>query len=113
MNALKLATALFALFVLTSSSVAAPAYPLKKSANNRYLVDQDNVPFLMVGDSPQALVGNLSQVQAATFIANRLKYGINALWINLLCNNSIGCNSDGTTFDGIAPFTVPGDISTP
>ena len=96
-----------------TSAAAKPAYPLKASANKRYLVDQDNVPFLMVGDSPQALVGNLSQAQAATFIANRLKYGINALWINLLCNDSIGCNSDGTTFDGIVPFTVPGDISTP
>jgi hypothetical protein len=96
-----------------TSAAAKPAYPLKASANNRYLVDQDNVPFLMVGDSPQALIGSLSQAQAATFIANRLKYGINALWINLLCNDSIGCNSDGTTFDGIAPFTVPGDISTP
>ena len=31
---------------------ASPAYPLKASANNRYLVDQNDVPFLMVGDSP-------------------------------------------------------------
>ncbi len=23
------------------------------------------------------------------------------------------CNSDGTTYDGIAPFTTPGDLSTP
>src|SRR5262245_49056012 len=36
-----------------------PAYPLKASANNRYLVDQNDVPFLMVGDSPQALIGKL------------------------------------------------------
>jgi hypothetical protein len=30
-------------------SSASPAYPLKASANNRYLVDQNDVPFLMVG----------------------------------------------------------------
>jgi hypothetical protein len=92
---------------------AGPAYPLKASANNRYLVDQDGVPFLMVGDSPQALIGNLSQAEAATFIANRQAYGINALWINLLCNDAIACRSDGATLDGIAPFTIPGDLSTP
>src|SRR4029077_13376801 len=39
---------------------ANPAYPLRASANSRYLVDQNNVPFLLVGDSPQALIGNLS-----------------------------------------------------
>jgi hypothetical protein len=96
-----------------SLSDASPMYPLKASANNRYLVDQHDVPFLMIGDSPQALIGNLSETEAATFIANRQAYGINALWINLLCNDSTGCKSDGTTFDGIAPFTEPGNLSTP
>jgi hypothetical protein len=89
------------------------AGPLKASANNRYLVDQHDVPFLMVGDSPQLLIGNLSQAEAAMFFANRLAYGINALWINLLPNNALWRRSDGATFDGIAPFTVPGDLSRP
>lgn len=31
-------------------SPASPAYPLKASANDAYLVDQNDVPFLMVGD---------------------------------------------------------------
>src|SRR6202021_2577205 len=30
-------------------TAASPAFPLKASASNRYLVDQNNVPFLMVG----------------------------------------------------------------
>ncbi len=94
-------------------AAAAPVFPLKPSANNRYLVDQENVPFLMIGDSPQAMIGNLSVDDAAFFIANRAKYGINALWVNLLCNSGTACNSDGTTFDGIVPFTTPGDLSTP
>src|SRR5215470_2296968 len=62
-----------------------PAYPLKASGNNRFLVDQNNTPFLMVGDSPQHLISNLSQKEAAEFMANRRDYGINTLWINLLC----------------------------
>jgi Protein of unknown function (DUF4038) len=91
----------------------APAYPLKASANNRYLSDQDNVPFLMIGDAPQMLIANLFQAEAGAYMANRRTYGINTLWINLLCNFSDGCNKDATTFDGIAPFAVAGDLSTP
>src|SRR5262245_50661419 len=94
-------------------SSASPAYPLNVSANNRYLVDQNDVPFLMVGDSPQALIGNLSPMEATFFIENRRRYGINALWINLLCNDGTACSADGTTFDGIAPFTTANDLSTP
>ena len=85
-----------------------PVYPLKASANNRYLVDQNNTPFLMVGDSPQYLTTNLSQKEAAAFMANRRSYGINTLWINLLC-----ICKEAKTFDGIVPFLVPGDIATP
>jgi hypothetical protein len=96
-----------------NGSSASPAYPLKASANNRHLVDQNDVPFLMVGDSPQALIGNLSPMEAAFFMENRRRYGINALWINLLCNDGTACNANGTTFDGIAPFTTANDLSTP
>src|SRR5206468_392169 len=76
-------------------------------------VDQHNRPFLIVGDSPQAMIGNLNVADAATYIANRKAAGFNALWVNLLCAKYTGCRSDGTTFDGIAPFTPPGDLSTP
>ena len=98
---------------VTGSSAALPVFPLKPSANNRYLVDQNNVPFLMIGDAPQAMVGNLSVAQAKFFIKDRATYGVNALWVNLLCDSYTACNADGTTFDGIAPFTTPGDLSTP
>ena len=89
------------------------AFPLKPSKNRRYLVDQHNSPFLVVGDSPQALIGNLSVQDAASFIADRKAAGFNALWVNLLCASYTGCRDDGTTFDGIAPFTTAGDLSTP
>jgi hypothetical protein len=90
-----------------------PAYPLKASANNRYLVDQNNVPFLMVGDSPQSLIANLTPAEATTYMLNRRSYGINTLWINILCNWPDICNKDGATFDGIKPFIVADDLSTP
>jgi len=90
-----------------------PVYPVQKSANNRYLIDQNNMPFMIVGDSPHSLIGRMSKSDAQFYMANRQRYGINTLWVELLCNNKTACNEDGTTFDGIAPFTTPGDISTP
>ena len=88
-------------------------YPLKVSQSGRYVVDQRNVPFLIVGDSPQSMVGNVSVADAATYIANRQAAGFNSLWVNLLCVEYTACRSDGKTFDGISPFTTPGDLSTP
>jgi hypothetical protein len=95
------------------TSVKVPTYPVKTSANNRYLVDQNNVPFMIVGDSPQSLIGRMSNSDATLYMANRQRYGINTLWVNFLCNDKTACNADGTTFDGIPPFTTPGDIATP
>jgi len=95
------------------AAVSSPAYPLKISANGHYLVDQNNVPFMIVGDSPQAMFANLSTDDAELFIANRQRYGYNTLWVNLLCNDKTGCKPDGTTYDNVPPFNSPGDLSTP
>jgi hypothetical protein len=89
------------------------AFPLHVSKNHRYLVDRKGVPFMIVGDSPQALIGNLSLKDAANFIADRKTAGFDALWVNLLCAAYTACRSDGSTYDGIAPFTHTGDLSTP
>jgi hypothetical protein len=39
--------------------------------------------------------------------------GFNALWVNLLCATYTGGRPDGSTYDGIVPFTTPDDLSTP
>jgi hypothetical protein len=96
-----------------SMSSNVPVYPLKASANNRYLVDQNNVPFMIVGDSPHSLIGRMSESDATFYMSNRQRYGINTLWVEILCNDKTACNADGTTFDGIPPFLTPGDISAP
>lgn len=98
---------------LSSNPADSPAYPLKASANGRYLVDQNGAPTMLVGDSPHSLFVNLSPQQANTYFANRASYGINALWIEMLCNTYTAGRSDGSTYDGIIPFTTPGDLSTP
>ena len=90
-----------------------PAYPLKVGRTRRYLVDRYGHPFLIVGDAPQSLIVDLSEIQADRFFANRQDAGFNSMWINLLCDEYTGGRSDGTTYDGIAPFATPGDLSAP
>ena len=88
------------------ATAATAAYPLKKSANGRYLVDASNVPFMMVGDSPQALMVNISETEADSFFADRQAHGFNTVWINLLCTTYTGGRTDSSTFDGIVPFNA-------
>lgn len=86
--------------------IAAPTYPVQMGPTGRYLVDQSGIPFLIVGESPQAMIGNLSETEAELFFANRQSYGFNTVWINLLCSTGTGCRPDGSTFDGILPFPL-------
>jgi hypothetical protein len=90
-----------------------PAYPLKKSANGRYLVDSKGVAFLVAGDAPQALMVKLTEPEADLYFSNRVVHGFNAVWINLLCRPGTGGRKDGATYDGIPPFTETNDVSTP
>lgn len=90
-----------------SSGATLPVYPLKLSANHRYLVDQKNRPFLIVGDSPQGLMGRLSEADAEKYFADRQAHGFNtAGWIDLACAGSdFPDNKSAATPDGILPFT--------
>src|SRR6516225_2193558 len=92
--------------MLARPAIGTPAYPLKQSLNRRYLVDQSNTPIMLVGDSPQALIVNLTTNEAAMFFADRATYGYNTLWINLLCATYTGGRADASTLDGILPFTA-------
>ncbi|HVS40206.1 MAG TPA: glycoside hydrolase family 140 protein, partial [Gemmataceae bacterium] len=112
--------ALVALALVAASAAAAdpakqptPAFPLKTADGGRYLVDQNGVPFLIAGESPQALMVNLSEEDAERFFANRQSHGFNAAWINLLCRPGTGGRPDGSTFDGLRPFESGDDFSKP
>ncbi|HUK32708.1 MAG TPA: DUF4038 domain-containing protein [Vicinamibacterales bacterium] len=86
---------------------------MKVGPTGRYLVDQTGAPFLITGDSPQALIVNLSEAEADSFFADRQAGGFNVMWINLLCATYTGGRADASTYDGIIPFTTSGDLSTP
>jgi hypothetical protein len=90
-----------------ASSATSAAYPLKVSANRRYLVDQNNIPFLITGDVPQPLVGMVSPADAASYFDDRQAHGFNAMWIDALVAGPYypDARVDGGAYDGILPFT--------
>jgi chitodextrinase len=102
-----------ALSVTSAAAPAGPVYPLKVGPTGRYLVDQSGTPFMIVGDAPHSLLANVSTADAETYFANRQARGFNSVWIELLCNTYTGGRSNGSTYDGIVPFTTAGDFSTP
>jgi len=111
----RLVLALLGPLALVGAASAAAVHPLKVGPTGRYLVDQNNVPFLIAGESPQAMIGAVSEADAELFFINRHAHGFNTVLISLLCNNGIYviCRSDGSTFDGILPFTTVNDLATP
>jgi hypothetical protein len=98
----------------SDARAAAAVYPVKVSANKRYLVDQKNAPFLVTGDCPQSLTVNLSVAQADSYFSNRQAHGFNTMWINLLCDAYTGGREDGSAYDGMLPFAgyLPGGNNT-
>ena len=85
----------------------APVYPVKVSANHRFLVDQNDTPFLIAGDSPQGLISRLTEQETDDFFADRQAKGFNTMgWVDVLCaGRDFITNIYATTPDGIRPFT--------
>jgi hypothetical protein len=88
-------------------------YPVKRSRSGRYLTDAVGHPYLIAGDAPQSLFVNLLEPEAELYFANREQHAFNAAWINILCADYTGGRADGSTLDGILPFTTAGDLATP
>ena len=93
------------------TTAASYAYPLKVAANGRYLIDQNNKPFRIQGDSAQSLIANLTYAEAVTYLTDRQAKGFNTVNINLL-EHKFAVDAPANR-NGDAPFTTPGDFSTP
>ena len=97
---------IFVIGLFFCGAVYGASFPVKISSTNpRILVDQNNAPFLMVGDSPHSLIVNLSASEAASYLADRAAHGFNSLWVELLCVGYTGGRSDGSLLNGTKPFT--------
>lgn len=90
----RLAPLLAALMAAGPEPAAAAAFPLRASADGRYLVDQAGTPFFMVGDSPQALA-HLPAPDRQAYLSTRQAQGFNSIQVYLFPFN----------FPGAAPYT--------
>jgi hypothetical protein len=78
-------------------------YPLKLGPTRRYLVDQNDAPFLMVGDAAWSLIAQLSPAQADTYLANRRRLGFNTILVSLIEHEFAA--QPPANYAGVLPFT--------
>ncbi|HZT33791.1 MAG TPA: DUF4038 domain-containing protein [Bryobacteraceae bacterium] len=83
----------------------APVYPLKLSSTGRYLVDQQNTPFFMVGEDAWSLITQLSNGQVERYLSDRASRGFNTIWVGAADN--IYQANPPYNYYGNAPFDGP------
>src|SRR5271168_2168197 len=89
------------IFLACCLGVSGAQYPVKVSGSNaRILVDQNNRPFLMVGDSPQSLIVNLSAADAAFYLADRATNGFNTVLVDAICTTYTGGPANASQLNG-------------
>ncbi len=88
-----------------------PVFPLKASADRRYLVDQNDQPFAVVGDTPWSLIAQLSEEDIARYLDDRAQRGFNALIVNLI-EHKFATHAPANR-NRIPPFLKPGDFTQP
>ena len=94
-----------------ASSASPAGLPLRVSADHRYLVDQQDQPFLVVGDTAWSLIAQLSEADIDHYLKDRHQRGFNAIIVNLI-EHKFSSNPPKTRA-GVAPFNTPNDFSTP
>src|SRR5882672_1352178 len=92
-------------FHIAVDATPATNYPLKISANRRYLVDATGNPFLMVGDSAWSLLVNLNASDTSFYLHSRATNGFNTIMCSLISVPYTGGRWDGSMLDNILPFT--------
>jgi hypothetical protein len=97
---------------VVSSAMTAPVFPLKLSGNNRYLVDQNNVPFLINQASSWGLIQSLSTADATEYMDQLKQRGFNALMVSIISNDTRFAGGP-PNWQGVSPFNTQWDFSTP
>jgi hypothetical protein len=87
----------------------APSFPLRVSADKRYLVDQSGAPFLIHGESGWEIISTAKQEDADKYLDDRRSRGFNSLLVELVDHIPPG----PVDAYGNPPFTTKGDFSTP
>ncbi len=95
----------------TDVPVVPPVFPLQVSSDGRYLVDRAGKPFLIQGDAGWSILVQLKDDEVETYLEDRRRRGFNAILVNLL-EHKFADHAPRNAY-GDAPFTKPGDFSTP
>ena len=88
--------------VVAAAAQAAPAFPVKYSADHRYLVDQAGVPFPIMGRTAW-FVTSLSVADYRTFVDDTAARGYNAIELHVVNHDPRG-NHPPFNGSGAAPF---------
>jgi hypothetical protein len=98
--------------MLAAQTSNAATFPLKQSANGRYLVDQTNTPFRVQSDAAWLMSTRGSAADVDAYLADRKSKGFNAFVLMAIVNTGYGGNEPANR-NGDQPFTTAGDFSTP
>ena len=97
---------ILALLVPVAWAVAGPAYPLKLSPGQHYVVDQNGTPFFIQGDSPWYLTESLSQSNADYYLSNRWVQGFNSIILDITATTAESQQPSQANQYGQFPFTI-------
>lgn len=86
-------------------------YPLKISADRRRLLDADDRPFLVQGDTAWSLIANVGYDDTIRYLDDRRAKGFNTILVNLI--EHLFSRNPPRDLAGREPFVTPGDMSTP
>lgn len=100
LNVMLLCAAWLGFFVFTASAL--PVFPVKYSANKRYLVDQNNVPFPILGRTSW-FITSLSAADYQFYIDDTAARGYNAIEFHVVSHDPRGNNAP-LNGNGDAPF---------
>ena len=92
---------------------ASPAFPLKLVAGQHYLADQNDQPFLMIGESPWNIALSITTDQATTYLENRRQKGFTAVLVIMLDTTATKNANGDSAFTATLPGTSTPDFSTP
>jgi hypothetical protein len=86
-------------------------YPLRIAPGGRHLVDADDRPFLLQGDSAWSIFTVPTLEEVDEYLADRAARGFNAIVADLI--EALIARDPPRNVDGEGPFLVPGDLGTP
>lgn len=91
------------LSILAAASAAwATAFPLRIGDNGNYLVDADDRPFLLHGDTAWSLIAELTREEVDLYLADRRSRGFNTLVVSLI-EHKFASNAPANAY-GQRPF---------